>query len=216
MSAPHAPHIVTLKERFELLTDWVGLAHLMKVPEDQHEGFICWLKYMVLVQWSWSRHAGEPPQNPTVKNADIAKTGRAFLRAIEQRGTSSTPSELAMAEEVRRFLRQVRPAKRGAARREDSDRFATFVLCMVAITYVFGGGVTCNRKARKGNIVDLLIELRPLLPPGLIPAGLLMSQIERLCAYGRFDITLPHVAHIVEQFRTPATISARVPAVVSV
>ena len=184
-----ASSIATVREQIEA-TDWDALAWLMDVPKDQYEDFIRCLKGRVRGEWS---HAGKPPEKPAgwgrrEINADITRTGRAFIKAIERRGPLSKPFERAMIKEVARFLEQIPPPKRGAPSKR-ADRLATFLEHVIHLTYGFGGRVTFNRKARKqkGNIVDLLIELRPLLPPGLIRAELPMPLIERVCAQARHD-----------------------------
>jgi hypothetical protein len=118
--------------------------------------------------------------------ADIAKAGRAFMRALDARNTRR---DREMAEAVGRYLQDVRAPKRGAPKRD--DRFADFLDHLLTVTCGFGGSITFNRKTGKGNVVDLIHELRPLMPEGVIPNALPMSTIERLAAKARGSMSGP-------------------------
>jgi hypothetical protein len=76
--------------------DWEGLAWLMGIPNHRRELFIDWLQTCIKEEWE---HAAIPPEKVALWrrveriNADIARTGRAFIRAVEQRRALSTPSD---------------------------------------------------------------------------------------------------------------------------
>jgi hypothetical protein len=183
--------------------DWDGFAWLMGIPKDYRQHFIVWLKrsirntwwVMVDVERECRRMAElEKRMSPArARNrsrasytADIAKAGRAFLRALEARDALR---DREMAKTVGRYLREVRAPKRGAPKRDDN--FADFIENALVVTCGFGGSVTFNRKTGKGNITDMLTELRPITPDGFIPRVLPLSTIERLAAKARSTMTGP-------------------------
>jgi hypothetical protein len=73
--------------------------------------------------------------------------------------------------------------RRGAPRRE--SRFADFLEDLLNITWAMGGRVSFNRKTGKGNVADLLGDLRQFMPPGFIPEVLPLALIERSCTQAR-------------------------------
>ena len=166
--------------------DLEALGWLMSIPEETREHFVWYLQGHIKGQW-WA--AAEPPEKPagwlrTAINADIARTGRAFIRAIEQRGALSTPSDQMMLDTVGGYLLNVKAPER----RKRDDKLASFIELLLIMTYALGGSASVNRKAKtgkKGNVVDLLEELRPLLPCGFIPKALPIPLIERLTAKAR-------------------------------
>ena len=154
----------------------------MGIPKNQREHFIWWLTSNVKNKWT---RAASPPGKPSgwrrrEINADITKTGRAFIRAIEQRGYLSTPPDLEMIKSVRGYLDQVTPPKLGAPK--GADDFATFLKALFIIIYALGGRVSFNRKTGKGNVVQLLNEMRPLMPRKFILNELPLATIERVLA----------------------------------
>lgn len=187
--------------------DWEGLAWLMRIPNHRRELFIDWLQTCIKEEWE---DAAIPPEKVALWrrveriNADIARTGRAFIRAVEQRRALSTPSdERKRAELLAKYLKAEMAAEplkwlsnreiimavgnyiqsenapqRGAPKRP--NRFAAFLEYTLYVACALGGRVSFNRKTGKGNVVDLLVELRPIMPPRLIPKALPMPLIERL------------------------------------
>ena len=184
--------------------DWDGFAWLMGIPKDYREPFIRWLKGSIRNTW-WlmvdverecrrmaeleARGLAAKPASRRRRSsyaADIAKTGRAFIRALEVRDALR---DREMVKAVSKYLEDVRAPKRGARRR--GDRFAVSLGRLLTITCGFGGSITFNRKTGRGNIVDLLNELRPLMPEGFIPKALPMPTIERLATKARGSMSAP-------------------------
>jgi hypothetical protein len=67
--------------------DWDALAARMDVPDDRREHFIWWLKANVearTYRYSFLELPAKaaPPPRRTSRNANTARTGRAFLRAL--------------------------------------------------------------------------------------------------------------------------------------
>jgi hypothetical protein len=184
--------------------DWAGFAWLMGIPKDYREHFISWLRrsirgtwwLMVDVERECRRMAALEAHGVPAKAkgrrrgssyaADIAKAGRAFMRALEARDALS---DRKMAKAVARHLQNVKAPKRGAPKRD--DRFADFLEKLIIVACGFGGSITFNRKTGKGNVVDLVNELRPLMPEGFIPNVLPKSTIERLAAKARSSMSAP-------------------------
>ena len=98
--------------------------------------------------------------------ADIAKTGRAFVRALEVRDALR---DREMVKAVSKYLEDVRAPKRGARKRD--DRFANSLDHLLTITCGFGGSITFNRKTGRGNIVDLLNRAAPAHAGGVHSKG---------------------------------------------
>src|SRR5262245_54279100 len=156
--------------------DWPPLASLMGVPRVNREHFIEWLTDSIKDQCT---RAARPPEKPAgwrrrEINADITRTGRAFIRAIEQRGFLSKPPDFETIKSVRGYLDQVTPPKLGAPKRTN-DAVAAFLEALFVVTYAFGGCVSFNRKTCKGNVVELLEALRNLMPEKFIPNALPVS-----------------------------------------
>jgi hypothetical protein len=156
--------------------DWEGLAALMGIPDGRREHFGSALLDI--------KNATKLPQKPLVwDDTDIASAGRAFIRALKQRGPLSTPTERGILKIVGEYLDEhARPPKRGAPKR--ANKFAFFPEDLFHLVYMFGGHVTVNQKTKGGNVVDLLDELRPVMPE-LIPQELPMPLIERLATQTR-------------------------------
>jgi len=158
--------------------DWDAMAGLMRIPDDRREPFIWALQNSINNEWCYATKKSAD-LFPAEINAAIARTGRAFIQAIRMRGAQSTPTDWAILEIVEKYLDgYVRAPKRGAPRRV--DRFASFLEGLFYFSCGLGGRVSINRRTASGSVIDLMDELRPLLPPGLIPKVLPMSLIERV------------------------------------
>ena len=198
-----ASNIAVSEPRLDAI-NWDRLARLMDIPDNRSGHFIYWLQFLIEFEHDaqFTRRwlaAAVPPEQPADRrqtDADIAKACRVLVKAIEQRGTQgqglgqSTPPELELiAAAILGYLDKcgVRAPKRGAPKR--ANKFARFLERVLNFTWASGGHVIFNRRAERGNIVDLLAELRPFMPPGFIPKELPMALLERLATKARG----PHV-----------------------
>jgi hypothetical protein len=161
--------------------DWPSIAWLMGIPREHHGNFIWWVLTDIKAEW---RHAMQPPApttaSPTEIDADIARAARALIRALEQRDEFV---DRKMAKVTASYLEHVKAPTLG--RRKSASRFGRFVEYLLYVTYALGGKANINRKAERGNIIELLDDLRPMMPPGFIPKGLALHTLERLCAQAR-------------------------------
>ena len=171
---------------------WETLAQLLGIPPHYREDFVGLLINLIEKQ---QRYVAEHPKpSPSCAwrrakiDADISKTARAFIRAIEQKNTLSTEGtdlpDQTVIKSVGEYLRHVKKPRRGAPEREDG--FERLLRCLLYVICLLGGRPTFNRKTGKGNIVELLDELRKYMPPGLIPKWKHPpTMIERLCTEAR-------------------------------
>jgi hypothetical protein len=167
---------------------WETLTQLLGIPPHCRERFVCWLIKVIECE---QRHAAEPPEpSPTWPwrrakfDADISKTARAFIRAMEQKNRTNL-RDRTMIKSVGEYLRHVKKPRRGAPKRAE-DGFERFLRYLLYVICFVGGRPTFNRKTGKGNVVELLDELRKHMPPGFIPKWKHPpTMIERLCTEAR-------------------------------
>jgi hypothetical protein len=126
------------------------------------------------------------------RNADVARTGRQFIRALAARRAAypSDPTsdgarqlEDLVAQTVRlaKFLSGVKPGRPRRPRdKTELERIAGVLEASIARA---GGRPTLTRHHHSGNLVELLTALRPYLPAGFIPEDLdewPWAKLERL------------------------------------
>lgn len=126
------------------------------------------------------------------RNAEVARTGRQFIRALVARRaaypsdpTSDGAQELEelVAGTVRlaKFLSGVKPGRPRRPRdKTELERIAGVLEASIARA---GGRATLTRHHHSGNLVNLLIAFRPYLPAGFIPEDLdewPWAKLERL------------------------------------
>src|SRR5262245_51887454 len=100
------PYPITVQQQIDAF-DWQGLALLMGIPRDQREDFICQLQYPVVRAWQHAREAEEGYYARLAPiEAEIAKTFRAAIRAIEKLGTHAAPADRAMVKAMVAYLNQ--------------------------------------------------------------------------------------------------------------
>src|SRR5262245_40914981 len=97
-----------------------AIENVMGIPiGEPREHFVCWLWDAVEAE---CRAAGKAPGKtadwPHV-DADIARKGRNFIRAIERRGVRRTQLDPKVIEFVGSYLQQLTRPKRGAPKRDD-------------------------------------------------------------------------------------------------
>ena len=104
---------------------------------------------------------------------------------MKQLGPLSTTIDREMLTIVGSYLEGMRSPQRGAPRRE--DRFQSFLEGIFYFTYGLGGDAHFSRalpgERPTGNVVDLLEELRPIMPTNpthFIPKALPEAKIERV------------------------------------
>ena len=171
-----ASNIITLRPRTDAV-DWDALAHLMRIPDDYgRETFTWWLQTSIKQAWWDEEKLPARRQN----DVDIARTGRAFIRAI----AANRPDDPFL-KDVRGYLgTHVKAPRRGAPKRAHS--FDLFLQNIIGVTCTLGGHVSFNRVKASGNILDLLAKVRPMLPPDFIPdPDRLPNIIERLATKAR-------------------------------
>jgi hypothetical protein len=141
----------------------------MGIPPDQRGHFTLWLITVLGNEW---RHPADSPATIAAQSAlldsRIASATRTLIRLLKQRDELL---DRKMAETNGAFLRHVRAPARGR-RRKNSSRFERFVEYLLYVACAVGGHATFNRRTGKGNIVEVLDELRPHLPSGFIPKSL--------------------------------------------
>jgi hypothetical protein len=176
MFAPTAPVPADVRAQADAF-DWQSLAWLMEIPREHRDAFIWWLLTDIETEW---RHHAEPSASASAPSAEvdaeIARAGRAFIRALEQRDYLVDREQI---KAVGRFLQhQVKAPPLG--RRKSTSRFERFVEYLLYVVYALGGKASCNRKSGTGTIIELLDDVRPMMPPGFIPKGLALHTIDRL------------------------------------
>jgi hypothetical protein len=156
--------------------DWAALACLMGIPDSRRENYIERLQWDIGVEWVG---AGSPPPKLPLAwrrreeiDAEIARAGSALIQALEARCEASEPPDdlsWEIANTVRADLDrlQLRTPRRG----ESENEFALFVQRVLFDVCIHGGRVVFNARTNpaRGNIVDLLVQLRPMLPPDFMP-----------------------------------------------
>ena len=176
-AAMAAPNIPIARPPIDAV-DWDSLARLMNIPDDRRRPFVWALQATIKSEWEFAAGPSEKPARHCRRDADIAKTGRAFIRALERRVAPTMPERI-IRMLVGDFLDEhVRTPLRGAPNR--TGRFASLLWDLLRFVYMFGGRATFNRRTGRGNVIELMDELRPIMPVGLMPSELPMPLIERV------------------------------------
>jgi len=178
----------------------VRIAALVVREEEGRRKFATFLRKIVPAVWEtglkdW-KPARRPPYDP-FPLVDVAKPGRELVVAIKAAKADQLSSILMkgfrplgkpgptlndLFDKLEGQLQQVLPIvealysqtkKIGRPKQPFKDGFELFVgRVLIAITWIGGQPPTCNKHHQSGTLVDLLVALRPYLPPNFVPEHL--------------------------------------------
>jgi hypothetical protein len=163
----------------------VRLADIAAIPDAHREQFARHLQKAVHAA---RRRGGDwqpaPRQSGAIDQiAHIAATGRAFFKALQHSPLIEDQLLAARVSWRADIASTIGRLRRGRGRppRTFSTEFERFVASLLLAVRAAGGRPSFDRKRRSGRLVDLLVELRPHLPPGFVPEELPWAKLERLC-----------------------------------
>jgi hypothetical protein len=174
------------------LPDATRVAAIVIPEEDGQRKFAAALCNAVPACWEKGVKDWKPPSRAaqgTNSFDEFAKAGRKLMRAIKAIQTHDVAkwegqyrlNPLFGFDDLANLIEQILPMadflggkKIGRPKQPYKDGFELFVglVLVPAITNAGGQKPTCNRHHQSGSLVDLLIALRPYLPPDFVPEDL--------------------------------------------
>jgi len=156
------------------------LACTVKIPLERQKEFGQFLR--AALEWEILSRTLKPSRIAPAKAAQIVKTGRAFIRAMETVTSWNADDYRVIYEAKESAQRLISTYARGRGRTRktaEHPRFAEVAREIIATVKRLGGELTLTRKSGTGTLIDLIKALRPLFPSGFIPDPLPVAMLEQ-------------------------------------